>query len=176
MKSAKIFMIGMYLHLIFSIAIPFMIVLVSSEGWGNLSMFLFIGYLIFIVAVLIMGWICVGIGVSAYRQSEYAKLRKGLKLLKLGTIPFYILNFIYSVVVWFIIIGASRGILVILAIIPILITCTMIVQSGCIGICYIKYLRQKNQGKPHAIHYFLQLISVFDVISTLIILHKYREN
>ena len=96
--------------------------------------------------------------------------------MKLRSIPFYIVNFIYSFLVWFVLIGASRGILVLLAPIPVIVTCSMVVQSGIYGICVILALRKMPEygGRPTAVHYVLQLMSVLDLISTVVILKRYR--
>ena len=175
MKSAKVFLTGMYVHLFLSIAIPISIFCFCLDGWDMLGIGLIFFYLFMIVAVQIMGCVCFVMAIDAYRRNEYDKLFNGWKMLKLGAIPFYIINFLYSFIVWFILVGASRGILILLVPIPIIITCLMIVQSGGVGICYIMYLRKQFESdkKPSSIHYIMQVISVLDIISTIIILKKY---
>ena len=178
MKSAKIFLAGMYLHLLLSIVVPGTILKSgASTGWANNLIWLLIFYLLMIGVVLLIGWISVGMAVVAYRKSEAEKLRKSWKLLKYASMPFYVLNFVYSFCVWFLLVGASRGILIILVPIPILITCTMVFQSGCFGWCYIRYCNKQFQGKGNisSIHYCLQVIPVLDIMSTFIVDKKYRE-
>lgn len=177
MKSAKIFLAGMYLHLVLSIGVPIGILLFSQDGWNGLSIGLLLFYLAVILAVQIAGWICVVLAAAAYRQKKGDELRKGWKLLKLSSIPFYILNFAYSCLAWMALIGGSRGIMVIFLPIPIFITCLMVFQSGCVGICYVMYLRgqPENGGKPSRIHYLLQLVSVLDIVSTVVLLRAYKE-
>ena len=178
MKSAKLFLFGMYLHLLLSIVAPIGILYLcwEQQRWTAPAVLLLVFYLAMIGVVQILGWICVGSAVAAYRRNRADRLRKGWKLLKLWSIPFYVVNFIYSLFAWFILVGASRGILFVLVPIPIVITCLMIVQSGCVGICYIMYLRKQpeNGGKPSGVHYVLQLLSVLDVISTIVILRKFK--
>lgn len=59
---------------------------------------------------------------------------------------------------------------------PVLFACQLIIQSGCTGVIYIKFLRKQHSEKtPSAVHYLLQLIPVLDVVSTLIVLKKYGE-
>ena len=176
MKSAKAFLIGMYVHLILSIGVPITIFLIASRGWNAPAIALFSFYLLMVGAVHLLGWISAGLAVSAYYKREYEKIWSGWRLLKLRSIPFYIVNFIYSFLVWFVLIGASRGILVLLAPIPVIVTCSMVVQSGIYGICVILALRKMPEygGRPTAVHYVLQLMSVLDLISTVVILKRYR--
>lgn len=188
MRSAKIFLAGMYTHLVLSIAAP--ICIVYRGRWESFTAGLFFFYLVMIAAVHVTGWVCAGMGVYAYQSGRYEQLRQGWKLLKLWSIPFYILNFLYSVLAWGALIGASRGLMLLFIPIPILITCSMIIQSGCVGICYIRYLRKQapeetrtlcpsaapsavSSAVPSAFHYLLQLVAVADMISTWIVLRRY---
>lgn len=173
MKTAKLFLTGMYLHLVLSAVTPIGILLAGE--WNNVSYGLFFFYLLMIGVMQLTGWICVGCSVAAYRRGYGEKLKKSVKILKLYSIPFYLLNFIVSFVYWFFILACSRGILFFLLPIPVAITCLIIFQTGCVGICYIMYLRKQleSQKKPSGIHYLMQLISVLDVISTIYIFRKF---
>ncbi|MDO4327597.1 MAG: hypothetical protein Q4E24_16500 [bacterium] len=172
MKTAKLFLAGIYLHLFLSAITPIGILLAGE--WNPVSYGLFFFYLLMIGAMQLTGWICVGCSIAAYRKGYEEKLKKSVKILKLYSIPFYLLNFIVSFVYWFFILAGSRGILFFLLPIPIAITCLIIFQTGCVGICYIMYLRKQlgSQKKPSRTHYLIQLIPILDVISTLYIFHK----
>lgn len=176
MKSAKLFLWGMYFHLILSMLVPFGMLYLLNRERETLASWLFLLYLAMIAMLHILGWICVAMAVVTYRQKQTAKLRHGWKLLKLWPIPFYVLNFLYSCFIWFILVGASRGILIFWVPIPIFITYVLIFQSGCVGICNIMYLRKQpeNFGKPGGIHYVLQLVPILDVVSTVMIMRKYK--
>lgn len=178
MKTAKIFLAGMYLHLVLSVATPIGILALCLEsGWNAAGLGLLAFYLLMIVLVQIWGWITVSRAVAAYRRGRSAALWQGWRLLKLGSIPFYILNFLWSCLVWFILVGASRGILFLLVPIPVCITGLMVVQTGCVGACCLKILRSQAEGtrRVHGIHYLLQLLPVLDVISTLVVLKRYPQ-
>lgn len=112
MRSARIFLVGMYIHLFLSIVVPIGMILLKDRCWSSVGIGLFLGYLLMIGAVHLTGWISAGMAVSAYRSGEWEMLIKGWKLLKLSSIPFYILNFIYSLLAWIMLIGASRGLLI----------------------------------------------------------------
>lgn len=173
MKSTKVFLAGMYIHLLLSILTPCAILFQGS--WNTMGEALFLFYIIMIAAVHILGWVSAGMAAVAYLRKEYGRLQKGWLLLKFGSVPFYILNFIYSFLAWFILIGASRGLMVFFVPVPVFITCAMIVQSGFFGACYIKYLRKQlpDGERPPAVHYALQMIAVLDIFSTIVLLKKY---
>lgn len=184
MRSAKIFLVGMYIHIFLSIAVPVSMIVLKDQCWSGVGIGLLLVYLLMAGAVQLLGWISAGMAVSAYRSGEWEKLIKGWKLLKFWSIPFYVLNFIYSFFAWFALVGASRGLLIFLVPIPVLFTCSMIVQSGIYGVCVVKYLRripEKAAGpgdgcRPSPVHYALQLVSVLDIVSTVILVKKYGMN
>ncbi len=175
MKSAKVFLVGMYVHLFLSVLTPAIVLLFCKDGWNVLGVGVLLFYFAMIFAVHIAGWICVVRAVNVYHHNQTDLLRSGWRLLKLYTIPFYVLNFLYSFLVWFVLIGASRGIMFLLVPIPIIITCSMIFQSGCVGICYIMHVRDtaEDGSKPSKIHYLFQILGVVDVISTIYLLCRY---
>lgn len=176
MKSAKIFLIGMYVHILFSIGLPIGMIFASrdSDGWNATMVALFVIYLIEVVAIQIIGWITVAFGVIASKKGQIEELKNSWKMLKFSSIPFFVVNFFYSFMVWTIIVAASRGILFFLIPIPIFITCQMIVQSGMLGILYLNNLKKTQKESPSGVHYVLQLLSVLDVVSTFLILKKYE--
>ncbi len=152
-------------------------------------MILFPFYLIMVAAVEVTGIVCAALAIVACRRGECEKLRKAVALLKLWTIPFYILNFGYSVIAWFVIVLGTRGAGILFLPIPIVVTCMMVVSSGCVGCAYVKCLRKSTDVKaggkngmpdgrgyrPSGIHYVLQLITIADVISAIIILNNDRN-
>lgn len=184
MKSAKIFLILMYVHLALSIAVPIALIVILSasaetlfgQSKSNVSGWLLMFYFVCIFIVLAAGWVSVGCAVYEYKRGKHEKVRDGWKKLKLWSIPFYMMNFCYSAFAWFLLVGGSRGIAFIFIPIPIAITCTMIFQSGCVGWCRIYYLNNhtENNGRISGWHYLIQVIPVFDIISTVVLLK--REN
>lgn len=182
MKTAKIFLCGMYLHFLLSIGVIAGLVFLGNRGeqggqWNASMLVLLLCYLLMAAVLQITGCICAGAAIAAYKQREDKKLRKAMKMLKLGSIPFFILNFILSTVVFGAIAAAPPGFGIILAPIPVIFTCALIVESGCVGICYVMYLRTHpvNGRRPLGIHYLLQLISLLDIISTIVILARYKQ-
>lgn len=172
MKSAKLFLGGMYLHLALSVAVPVAMILLPHWNGGQ-GLFFF--YLVFIGVLFVLGWVAVAMAARAGSGQDVQGLWSAWRLLKLWSIPFFVLNFLYSVLAWFIIVAASRGIFFML--LPIAITCTLILQTGCVGCVAVKNLRARSapETRPDRVHYLLQLLPVADVFSTLVLLRRTKE-
>ena len=168
MKSAKIFLAGMYLHLALSVAVP--AVILFAGRWEALGEGLFVFYLVFLLLLQVIGWGTVAVAARAGARRETDRLVRAWKLLKLGSVPFFVLNFLYSAAVWFVLVAAFRGIFAIFLPIPIAITCLLVVETGCIGCFVLKAFRRQRPPVPGKVHYLLQFIPVLDVVSTLVIL------
>ena len=175
MKTAKLFLAGMYIHLVLSVAAPIGILYLGwgGAGWGRSNSMLLLVYLLAIGMVQLLGWISVGAAVSAYRRNDMACLLSGWRTLKLGAIPFYILNFLWSVLAWGAIAAASRGIFLLLVPLPIGITWLMVIQSGFTGWLYIRCLRESGEDAA-VLHSVCQFLPVLDVLSTLLLLRRRR--
>ena len=175
MKTAKLFLAGMYIHLVLSVAAPIGILYLGwgGAGWGRSNSMLLLVYLLAIGMVQLLGWISVGAAVSAYRRNDMACLLSGWRTLKLGAIPFYILNFLWSVLAWGAIAAASRGIFLLLVPIPIGITWLTVIQSGFTGWLYIRCLRESGEDAA-VLHSVCQFLPVLDVLSTLLLLRRRR--
>lgn len=163
----------MYLHLALSVAVP-LAILFAGE-WTAFGEGLFAFYLFFIGVSQLLGWVAVAMAARAGGKGETDRVFRAWRLLKLGSVPFFVLNFLYSVAVWFLIVAASRGIFLIFVPIPIAITCFFILETGCVGCVAVKALRRQPPPVPGKLHYFLQLLPVADVVSTLLLLHRQKQ-
>jgi len=177
MKSAKAFLIGMYVHIAASMILPITILLVCPDGWTVLGEGLLVVYLVEVAAVQILGWVAVASAVRLGKRGETGKLRRGWRLLKFASIPFFIINFAYSALVWFLLTAASRGLFGLLVPIPVFITWQMIVQSGFVGWRWLKYKRRELEdgSRPGRLHYLWQILPVADVVDTAVLLRRYKE-
>lgn len=177
MKSARAFLIGMYVHIAASIILPITILLVCPNGWTALGQGLLAVYLIEVAAVQIVGWVAVACAVRLSRRGEMGRLRQGWRLLKFASIPFYLINFAYSALAWSLLAAASRGLFGLLIPIPLFITWQMIVQSGLMGWRWLKYKRREPEAgeRPGRLHYLWQILPVADVIDTAALLRRYKE-
>lgn len=175
MKTAKLFLAGMYVHLLLSAAAPIGILYLgwNKKGWNRSNAALLLSFLLMTGLVQLLGWIHAGASISAYRRNDMARLRSGWRMLKLGAIPFYILNFIWSSLAWGALVAASRGTLLPLVPIPIGVTWLMVIQSGVTGWLYIRCLRESGEDAA-MLHSVCQFIPVLDVSSTLLLLRRRR--
>jgi len=178
MKSAKVFLIGMYVHIAASMIFPIAILIACADtGWNPLGVGLLAVYLLEVGIVQILGWAAVASAIRLSKRGELGKVRQGWRLLKFASIPFYIINFGYSALVWFILTAASRGLFGLLIPIPLFLTWQMIVQSGFVGWRWLKYKRREPEDgdRPGRLHYLWQILPVADVIDTAVLLRRYRD-
>ena len=179
MKIANAFLISMYAYLFCSLCAAAGLFIVSgSQQWSSVLNILLMLYLFSAVLIHILGMVSAVMAGVAYQEGRFEQLCKGWKALKLYSIPFYIFNFIFSFLLYSALVMATRGFLIILLPIPVLFTCALIAESGVWGIFYVKYLRRRSGDeaqKPGGIHYLFQMLSVFDVVSTVVILKKYNN-
>lgn len=173
MKTARAFLIMMYLHLVLSVATP-VVVVVSGQyrELEQLGFVLFVAYMAELVLLPVLGFVTAGAGIRHCRRDEGEQLEKGWMLLKFGSVPFYLLNFLVCCVAMALVIGASRGLLIFLIPIPVGYTCLLIAQSGCLGACLV-YLLRKREARPSPLHYVLQFLPLLDFVSGLVLLKKY---
>ena len=173
MKTAKLFLAGMYAHLILSVAAPLGILYLGwgGAGWNRSNGSLLLVFLLGIGLVQLLGWASAGAAVLAYRRNDMARLRAAWRTLKLGAVPFHILNFLWSVLAWGALTAASRGVFLLLVPIPIGLTWLMIIQSGVTGWLYIRCLRESGEDAA-ILHSVFQFIPVLDVLSVLLLLQR----
>lgn len=175
MKTARLFLAGMYLHLALSVAVPVGIPLLAGQGdgWNGLCTGLLLLYLAAVLLVQLAGWACALSARRAAKRGEEDLLRTWWLFLKLCSTPFYILNFLWSVFVWGLFIMASRGILFALLPIPVGFTCLTVVQTGLVGLFYLRTVRR--QGVPvSGVHALCQFLPVLDILSTLRLARRLR--
>lgn len=116
-----------------------------------------------------------------YKKREYNSLRKHMKVLKLGVIPYFILNFIIYILLFLLFFAASRGIVIftpipLLFIIPIFFTYLSVLFTSCYGIGFAAIVKREKNSKSSGVilHVLFQLCFILDVISTIILLIKYK--
>lgn len=178
MKKVKAFFAMLYVQLAVQYSIVFVISGESTSEGLFLAMLLLLGAVS--GATEILGWIaavkCITKTLAGATDAD--EMKKSWFLLKIKTIPFYILNFIYGLAYGILLVGATRGMIwfVILPIlIPIWHTCSFIVQSGFYGVANILMLRKEHKKEFSKIHYILQFIPVFDVFDTIAIRGKMKN-
>lgn len=175
MKLVKAFFVMLHLQLV----VPLVLLVIESVTSEKTTVISYIASalgVLFFITIQVIGWICAVLAFKMFMQSQTEQLSKAWILLKIKTIPFYILNFVVCFMVGFGLSLATAGLLSFIIILMIIHTCTFIVQSGFFGAANIILLRRKyGKEQISAIHYFLQFISVLDVFSTIILLRKTKN-
>jgi hypothetical protein len=112
---------------------------------------------------------------------ETIALRKYMKRLKFGAIPYFILNFLFYLLLFLFFFAASRGIVVftplpLFFLIPIFFTYLSVLFTSPYAIGFIVALRNEDKMKigKLVIHILMQLCFVLDVIDTIVLLKKYK--
>ncbi|MCI8400032.1 MAG: hypothetical protein HFF90_11660 [Oscillibacter sp.] len=173
MKTARLFIAALYLHLALSIAAPVGILILNwqREEFSEGGKLLVLSWLAGTVLAVVLGWICAVMGFVARHQRHMGRLVSGWRLLKMKTIPFYVLYFVWSGVVCGALIISSRGALLPLLLIPAGLVCLFVFQSGCLGLALVHTMRRHGDG-PSLFHYPGQILPVLDVVSTLFLMRS----
>ncbi|MDD6571642.1 MAG: hypothetical protein PUF12_04535 [Thermoflexaceae bacterium] len=167
MKKAKLMVFLMYMHLLASIVLPAMAVIYANKYDAKTGWLVILTYIILVLVIQIYGWICTVNAKKLVNQDKLYELKEIWLLLKLKTIPFYIINYIYSFLVWFVIVAASRGIFIIFVWIPVAVTCSFIIQSGLCGYYYLKAVCDIQGISITNNQMNMQFIPVLDFFGTL---------
>ena len=122
-------------------------------------------------------------GFQSHRAEDRPLLRSAMKRIKLGSIPFFILNFLLCLGVGFVILGASRGFAVFLPWVWLWVMCAVGITyclaagTSCYGIFFSRTLNKDGDLSTGSMvkHIILQLIFVADIIDTILLLKKFRR-
>ena len=174
MKIVKTFFVMLYVQLAAPLLSLIFIDLVDDK-WHFLSVASEIFTLIFFTFVQALGVACAILAVKMYLNSEKEELSRAWTLLKIKTIPFYVINFVICSFIGLMLTVATAGLLVIINVIMIWYTCAFIVQSGFYGAANVAMLRKEHGDDISAIHYVLQFVPVLDVISTIMLKKKAKD-
>lgn len=116
-----------------------------------------------------------------YKNRESITLRKYMKTLKFGAIPYFVLNFVIYLLLFLLFFAASRGIIIfspipLFFLIPTFFTYLAVLYTSPYAIGFVAVLR--NEGKMKTgklvIHVLLQLCFVLDVVDAIVLLKKYK--
>lgn len=183
MKSVKNMLLGLYINLfIIILLLASLLGGLTKNDKGNL-----------IIYLLIAGGIISGISNAVfavknainacklYKNREYNSMRKYMKVLKLGAIPYFILNFLLNFFLFSILVLGSRGILLVtpmplLFLFPIFFTYLTVVFTSSYGIGFAAIVNKEKGLKKRKLVFRILLQSCFilDVLSTIILLIKYK--
>lgn len=177
MRTAKLFLAGMYLHLALSVVTPIGILCLgwNGAGWTRWNMGLLLFYLAMLVLVQILGWVSAGAAIRAYRHNWTDRLLAAWRTLKVGAVPFYILNLLWSFLVWGALTAASRGVFLLLVPIPVGFTWLLVIESGVTGWLAVRSLREEGRNLS-GLWSACQFLPVLDVLTALVLLRRAGRN
>lgn len=162
MKLAILFVISLY------VGIPSVALMPVLVG-GNIESLALVWIIITAVFLAVTGFMFAS-GIACVIKTSNSDTRTAVRIwriMKLASVPIYVINFLFFLlfgVMMFpgtVIIGFASG----------FFCCSGIVLSGIAGIIAIKE-KTSDGVKIGKIHYGLQIIPVFDVVSTLILIRK----
>lgn len=174
MKIIKAFFIMLYVQLVIPL-LPIFWDGILDEKYHFITVISEVIMLIFFAAVQVLGCISAVLAIKMFFNSEEENLSKAWTLLKIKTIPFYVINFAICFPIGLMLTVATAGLLIFVGIVMIWYTCAFIVQSGFFGMANVITMRKKYGDSISVIHYVLQFLPVFDVISTIILKNKYKK-
>ncbi|GFZ30844.1 hypothetical protein CSC2_13700 [Clostridium zeae] len=178
MKNTRNTLIGLYFNL--SIVILSLFFLVRGLIHGNTVKWLLV---VALIVSEIFNIIFAGINtVNSFillKNSDYDSMRKNMKALKFGVIPYFVINFIIYVLLFLLFFAASRGFILftpipLLFLIPVFFAYLTVIFTSSYGIGFslILYKEKRVKTGKLILHIILQLCFVLDVIDTVILLVK----
>lgn len=174
MKIVKTFFVMLYIQLIIPM-LPIVLDDILDEKYHFITVTSEVVMLIFFATVQVFGCISAVLAIKMFFYSEENNLSKAWTLLKIKTVPFYIINFAICFPIGLMLTVATAGLLIIVGIVMIWHTCAFIVQSGFFGAANILTMRKKFGDNISVIHYVLQFLPVLDVISTIVLKNKCKK-
>lgn len=179
-KLVKSTLVGLYLNLIFVIGAWIFLF------WG-LANDNYIIWILILFSLAVTGIINIVLTAKNiinsylyYKNRDYNDLRRYMKILKFGTIPYLIVNFVFNLLIFLLFFAASRGLIVFSPIpmfflIPISLTYLTVLFTSCYGIGLIIYLwKDTSMLRMPIIHVLMQVCFILDVVDTIILLMKYN--
>lgn len=124
--------------------------------------------LLFVVAValLLQG------SIIEFRAHDLGALRRSMRVMKFGMVPFFVVNFLHLLLVSWFLVGLTLGSGIVFFWFPIVITYLVFWPTSLYGFAYLMHLYRdrKLSAGFYAIHTLLHFLFVADVASTWILL------
>lgn len=181
MKNVGKTLMGLYLNLLLVIlSLIFMFRAMLNDNMGNWVQWVLV---VTLIASGIFNIVFAGINTvnsfSLFKNNDYNSMRKNMKALKFGAIPYFIINFIIYLLLFLLFFAASRGIILVtpiplLFLIPVLFAYLTVIFTSTYGIGFslILYKEKRLRTRKLILHIILQLCFVLDIIDTVILLAK----
>lgn len=111
-----------------------------------------------------------------YKENKINLIYRKMKRIKIGLIPFWIINFICYVPISAFILAVGHGFGFIIVPIFIFASYTVLIVTSAFSIAYLLFLRTSDEidNRKFIIHVIWQLFFVTDIIDTFRIIKKYK--
>lgn len=181
MKNVRNTLLGLYFNLLMVILLLFfMFKGMLDNKMGNWMQWILAGALIISgIFNVIFAVINIKNAFVFFKNNDYNSMKKGMKAIKFGTIPYFVVNFVLYLLLFLLFFAASRGFFLVspmplLFLIPGFFTYLTVIFTSSYGIGYsfILYKEKRLKTGKLILHILLQLCFVLDVIDTIILLTK----
>ncbi|GFP77006.1 DUF6652 family protein [Clostridium fungisolvens] len=181
MKNVKNTLIGLYFNL-FMVVLS-LILLLRGLIHGNTGNWLKWILVFALISSEILNIVFAGINTVnsfiLFKNSDYNSMRKNMKALKFGVIPYFVINFIIYGLLFLLFFAASRGLILFtpipfLFLIPVFFAYLTVIFTSSYGLGFslILYKEKMISTGKLVLHIILQLCFVLDVLDTIILLAK----
>ncbi len=183
MKKSNVLLITYYTNILFLILLIKFEFSSASNNVSNFWGYLLMGLILLSgVLILVFGVLNVREAYNLYHKNDLIGLRNHMKLLKLGLIPYYVINLAVHGLFFLSSMAISRGLILftpflIIFFIPIGLAYLSLLFSSAYSIGYLILNHKSGFMKWHEmlLQIIFQFIFIIDVLSTLFILIKYKD-
>lgn len=138
------------------------------------------GILMAVIALLLIaafvGFVCVlihtiRVSIRLYRENDLKTLYQRARNTKLILIPFYLINFALSAVIFLVLMTISRGMILFFLPVPFMITYGYLLCTSVASTALLLGMKKQGtlDGQTYLIHQILQLIFVLDIVDILLL-------
>jgi len=181
-KKASTLLSAMYLYLI----IPIVFLFLSDSESDTFGILLLVICWICFVLFLVIGIFNIVSAAGLFKIGNYDKIRSEMMKLKLGSIPFFLAEYIIFAFVavtfsllavfFFWTIGGPVALMIMVALAAIILYAAVLISSAY-GIAFVSLLRKEKVISTGLLIFYivLQLIPVADIVVTIVLLSNYKK-
>lgn len=184
MKNLRRLQISYYINMFGAIVLLIFAVLALSEEKLRFLLIVDLAIMgITLLTAMYFGIRCIVNALQLYKKEDLQLLREYMKVGKRGLIPFFIINFIYYILIFMLLIVASHGIFLFspipLLFVPLIIfTYFAVIFTSSFSIAFILLLKKKEKISiiDMVLNIWLQLIFILDIIGMILLLNRFNKN
>lgn len=181
MKSVRNTLIGLYFNLFVVILtlVFWLRGLINSNTSNWLKWILVVALIVSEIFNIVFAVINAINSFILLKNRDYNSMRKNMKALKFGVIPYFVINFVIYALLLLLLFAASRGLIMFTPIpllfsIPVFFAYLTVIFTSSYGIGFslILYKDKRIKTGKLVLHILLQLCFVLDVLDTIILIAK----